>query len=184
MKLLDRLSLSLPLRDAAPWGRAVQALLAACGVAWPIAGHVGPAKADLTICSRKNNRHIDVAIGYRKGDQWVSEGWWKLPPSDCITPVSGDLPVRYYYIRAVEWTTQKAWRDNYVFCTTSEPFTIYGDEQCEERGYKQEGFVQYDCGGSNYCYVTIWPEKISFAPPLVDQIVGRHLMRPLPAQPG
>ena len=151
-------------------------VLGASGCSLPWLAMADQAKADLVICSRKINRHMDVAIGYRQGDQWVSEGWWKLPPSDCVTPVSGDIPVRYYYIRAVEWGTGIVREQNYTFCIASEPFTIYGDTNCESRGYEEEGFLQYDCEGSSYCQVTIWPEKVSFAPSPVDGIIAQHLL--------
>lgn len=149
-----------------------------CSLSW--LALADQARADLEICSsRKSHRHVDVAIGYRDGDEWVSEGWWKVPPYDCVTPVTGDLPVRYYYIRAVEWGTGRAWEDDYVFCVDTRPFTINGDTDCEERGFSEEGFLQYDCEGDSYCRVTIWPEKVSFEPSPADRIVAQHLLKNL-----
>lgn len=155
-------------------------VLGASGFSLPWLAMADQAKADLVICSRKINRHLDVAIGYREGNDWVSKGWWRLPPSHCITPVSGNLPVRYYYLRAVEWGTGMVREQNYKFCVTSEEFTIYGDANCESRGYEEKGFFQYDCAGSSICHVTIWPEKVSFAPSPVDEIVAQHLLHAQP----
>lgn len=160
--------------------RGLRMVLGASGFSLPWLAMADQAKADLVICSRKINRHMDVAIGYRKDGQWVSEGWWKLPPSDCVTPVSGELPVRYYYLRAVEWGTGIVREQNYTFCISSERFTIYGDTDCESRGFEGKGFFQYDCNGNNYCQVTIWPEKVSFAPSPVDGIVAQHLLHAHP----
>ena len=114
--------------------------LGSVGLSTPLLALPSPVEAQLVICSRKIDRHLDVAIGYAEGGQWVSEGWWKVPPSDCITPVGGNLRVRYYYIRGVEWNTGKSWSQNISFCTDSTAFKIYGDQECESRGYKQEDF--------------------------------------------
>lgn len=177
---------------ASSWRRlalqGLRLLLGVSGFSIPWLALADPAKADLEICSsRKSNRHIDVAIGYRNGDDWVSEGWWKIPPYECVTPVAGDLQVRYYYVRAVEWGTGKAWEDGYTFCVDSKPFTIVGDSNCESRGFSEEGFLQYDCDGDSYCRVTIWPEKVSFLPSPVDRIVAQRILAqraPRPAASG
>jgi len=159
--------------------RGLRMVLGASGFSLPWLAMADQAKADLVICSRKINRHMDVAIGYREGNQWVSRGWWKLPPSDCVTPVSGDIN-RYYYIRTVEWGTGIVREQNYNFCVTSDAFTIVGDTNCQSRGYEEKSFFQYDCGGNSFCQVTIWPEKVSFAPSPVDGIVAQHLLHAHP----
>jgi len=144
------------------------------GLSIPWLAMPSPVQAQLSICSRKINRHLDVAIGYPKEGQWVSEGWWKLPPSGCVTPLQGDLRNRYYYIRGVETNTGKTWSQNYAFCTDSSAFTIYGDENCESRGYQKENFFQYDCGGNKFCNIIFWPEKVSFGPSPMDKIIARQ----------
>lgn len=158
-------------RMASQW---LPLVLGSGGLSIPWLTLPSPAEAQLTICSRKINRHLNVAIGYTKDGQWVSEGWWKIAPSDCITPVQGDLRVRYFYIRGVEWNTGKTWAQNYSFCTDPSAFTIYGDEDCESRGYQRENFFQYDCEGKNYCNITFWPDKVSFAPSTMDKIIAGH----------
>lgn len=139
-------------------------------------------KAQLVICSRKNNHHLDVAVGYRKNGAWFSEGWWRIPPSGCVTPIGGDLRNKYYYIRAVEWETRKTWEQRYAFCTDTSAFAILGDKDCESRGYNSEYFYEHDCGSRNYCQVNIWPEKISFSPSLVDDVIAQRQLELLQAK--
>lgn len=102
------------------------------------------AQAGLEICNAtKVNQSI--AIGYKSGDVWVSEGWWQAAPGACATPVTSDLKNRYYYIH-----TQAEGREfqfeNYSFCTTQEEFTIKGDTECAARGYDKTFFIELDTG--------------------------------------
>ena len=42
----------------------------------------GAARAELKICNGTDARH-SVAVGYKDGANWVSEGWWNIDPGDC-----------------------------------------------------------------------------------------------------
>lgn len=104
----------------------------------------GPAWAGLEICNKTGARH-SVAVGYKDGDVWTSEGWWNLDPGKCATPLKADLRYRYYYFRAIN--TGRTFQDeNYVFCTDSGAFTIEGDKDCADRGYRRSTFRRIDTG--------------------------------------
>ena len=113
-------------------------LLAASGLG-------GDAQADFTICN-KTYGTVSVAIGYRDGDQWVSEGWWNLSYEDCAQVDQGDLRQTYYYVRGESDDGETYWTDDYTFCYVDEVFTIRGDENCSGRGYKSGGFMEIDTG--------------------------------------
>jgi len=102
------------------------------------------ANAELEVCNDTEVRQT-VAIGYKGQDDWVSEGWWNIQPGDCATPVKGDLTRRYYYImsKASGWVFDD---ENIVFCTTSDAFTIVGDDDCEARGHRKDRFAKIDTG--------------------------------------
>lgn len=119
--------------------RIKKGLAAAVLCAAPVA-----AFADLEICNDTETRKT-VAVGYKSGAEWASEGWWNLKPGQCATPVSGDLTHRYYYLlaKANGWTFADG---NIVFCTTPRAFTIVGDADCAERGYDTGRFRQIDTG--------------------------------------
>ncbi len=104
----------------------------------------GTARAGLEICNNTQVRQT-VAIGYKSGDDWVSEGWWNIDANDCKTLVGGDLKQRFYYFLA----KSSGWNftdENIAFCTASEVFTIIGDENCTERGYDKGYFSKIDTG--------------------------------------
>lgn len=104
------------------------------------------ALADLKLCNNTSARH-SVAVGYKSGEQWVSEGWWNLDPGDCRTPIKGDLKYRKYYYRA-QSNDRDFLDENYVFCTQGSAFTIEGDKDCEARGYRKSRFREIDTGKS------------------------------------
>ena len=49
-----------------------------------------PAWADLRMCNTTGSR-VGVAIGYRDGQGWITEGWWNLAPRACETLLRGTL---------------------------------------------------------------------------------------------
>lgn len=115
----------------------------ACAVVVALAG-AAPALAGLEICNDTSATH-PVAIGYKSGDQWISEGWWTIPADECRTLISADLANRYYYFmaRLQDWGFA---HEDIVFCVTPEVFTITGDENCEARGYETGRFAKIDTG--------------------------------------
>ncbi|MCT4557259.1 MAG: DUF1036 domain-containing protein [Pelagimonas sp.] len=113
----------------------------------------GPAYAELVFCNETAVK-ASVAIGYVDDGVWTSEGWWGVQPFDCTTVVSGDLSKRYYYWRATN--THGAFdTENYAFCTTSKAFTIAGDENCEDRGYRREKFSESDTNNAKSWTITL-----------------------------
>jgi uncharacterized membrane protein len=104
------------------------------------------AEAGLHFCNRTGQTQ-SVAIGYEQNGQWVSEGWWNIYPGNCATTISYDLPNVYYYFRVK--SNGRAWSDEgYYFCTATQAFTIYGDTNCERRGYYRRGFREVHVGDS------------------------------------
>ncbi len=103
-----------------------------------------PALAALEICNNAS-KSLSLAIGYSSEGEWISEGWWNIPAGECKTTVSGDLKNRYYYYRANASGNSFASGD-FTFCTTTEAFSIKGDENCDARGYEALGFRKLDTG--------------------------------------
>ena len=112
-----------------------------------------PALADLTFCN-ETSAAVSIAIGYKDGDSWTSEGWWNPGPGDCVTPAPGSLKNRYYYYR-VQSDVDDFPTENYSFCTSSEAFTIVGDEDCEARGYQSSTFTELDTGDARAWTVSL-----------------------------
>lgn len=115
------------------------AAIVAMMILTPSAGWAG-----LELCNETSFKQT-VAIGYKDGDEWISEGWWNISSGDCATPLSGDLTGRYYYYRAL--ASGRDFQDeNIAFCTAGKAFTIVGDSDCVARGYEESMFSKIDTG--------------------------------------
>jgi uncharacterized membrane protein len=100
--------------------------------------------AGLEFCNETSVKQT-VAIGYKDGEDWVSEGWWNIASGDCATPINDDLKSRYYYYRAL--VSGRDFQDeNIAFCTARKAFTIVGDSDCVSRGYEESMFSKIDTG--------------------------------------
>ena len=80
-------------------------------------------------------------------------GWWNINSGACATVIGGDLKTRYIYYRA-EIDGGPFNGQGYYFCTTPSQYTIWGDGNCNERGYAREAFSQIDTG-ENYTKYTL-----------------------------
>lgn len=102
------------------------------------------AHAKFEVCN-ETDANATVAIAYRENGSWISEGWWSVAANACQTVKDGELTARYFYYTAI--SENFTWPgEGYFFCTTSEKFTITGDENCEERGYQAANFREVDTG--------------------------------------
>ncbi len=127
------------------------------------------ANADLTICNETKNP-TGLAIGYPNGMTWISEGWWTIEPSACVTALEGDLSSRYYYIYAVHYEVGGLWKGSRQFCVSEHSFTIHGRENCRIRGYNSAGFMEIDTG-----LAVDWRHDLmNFAPAGEDRQTNRN----------
>jgi uncharacterized membrane protein len=114
------------------------------GALLPLAA--APAHADLQLCNNTTGR-IGVAVGYKDGEgNWVTEGWWNLPPRGCEAVLKGTLSARFYYLYAIDYDNGGEWAGQAYMCTREKEFTIRGTEDCLARGYDRTGFYEVDTG--------------------------------------
>jgi uncharacterized membrane protein len=102
-----------------------------------------PAAADFRLCNNTGSR-VGIAIGYKDGEGWSTEGWWNLSARSCETLVKGQLVARYYYVYAVDYDRGGEWAGKAYMCTRDKEFTIKGIEDCLARGYDRTGFFEVD----------------------------------------
>ncbi len=105
----------------------------------------GPAAADFRLCNNTSSR-IGIAIGYKDGQGWTTEGWWNLPARSCETVLKGNLVARYYYVYAIDYDRGGEWMGQAYMCTRDKEFTIRGIGDCLARGYDRTGFFEVDTG--------------------------------------
>lgn len=103
------------------------------------------ARADLRVCNLTASR-VGLAIGYRDGQEWLTEGWINLKPNSCEAVLKGLLNHRYYYIHAVDYDRGGGWAGRSFLCTSEREFTVRGAENCLARGFDRSGFMEVDTG--------------------------------------
>jgi uncharacterized membrane protein len=118
-------------------------LLLATGIAMWLAASAAPAAADFRLCNNTSSR-VGIALGYKDGDGWTTEGWWNLPARNCETLLRGALVARFYYIYAVDYDRGGEWSGQAFMCSREKEFTIRGTEDCLARGYDRTGFFEVD----------------------------------------
>ncbi|MBB4314965.1 DUF1036 domain-containing protein [Roseospira marina] len=124
-----------------------------------------PAYAGLEVCNQTNVSRW-VAVGYSKDDMWTSEGWWQVDPGNCALVQDGDLTQQYYYYRA-EDPEENFEGDGYMFCGVDDAFTIVGDQDCDERGYKTLDFREVDTGQNTTTFTLVLsPTTVPGAAPI------------------
>lgn len=103
------------------------------------------AAADFRICNKTPSR-IGIAIGYKDGERWTTEGWWNVAANSCETLMRGHLVARFYYLYAVDYDRGGEWSGKALMCTRDREFTIRGVEDCLARGFDRTGFFEIDTG--------------------------------------
>ena len=129
-------NLQVPPASALALGAAVTLAL----VSW-----AGPAAADFRLCNNTPSR-VGVAVGYKDGEGWTTEGWWNLSARSCETLLKGNLIARYYYIYAIDYDRGGEWMGQAFMCTRDKEFTIRGIGDCLVRGFDRTGFFEVDTG--------------------------------------
>jgi uncharacterized membrane protein len=117
-------------------------ILFGCGLAAFLLA--SPAQADFRMCNNTSNR-VSVALAYTDGQNWTSEGWWNLKPSDCDILLRGALAAQFYYVYAMDERGGE-WKGKAFMCTSDREFKIDGRQDCFVRGFDRTGFFEIDTG--------------------------------------
>ncbi len=100
---------------------------------------------DFRLCNATKSR-VGVAVGYKDGETWVTEGWWNVAAASCETLLKGPLVARFYYIYALDYDHGGEWGGSAYMCTREKEFTIRGIDNCLARNFKRTGFFEIDTG--------------------------------------
>ena len=46
------------------------------------------ALADFRVCNATKNL-VGISVGYRNGDEWLTEGWFRVPADSCASVLKG-----------------------------------------------------------------------------------------------
>lgn len=122
-----------------------------------------PAVADFRLCNATPAR-VGVAVGYKDGDTWVSEGWWNVQAQSCETLMRGPLAARFFYVYAVDYDQGGEWSGKAYMCTRDREFTIRGLQDCLARGFNRTGFFEVDTGEQKNWTVQLTEQSQTPAP--------------------
>ena len=122
------------------------------------------ARADFRLCNNTGSR-VGIAIGYKDGDGWATEGWWNLAARSCETLLKGGLVARFYYLYAIDYDRGGEWSGKAFMCTRDKEFTIRGIEDCLARGYDRTGFFEVDTGEQRSWTVQLTESTEQRSPP-------------------
>ena len=133
-------------RLTAPFGAQLfAACLAVCGTLAAAPVVATAARADFRVCNGTQSL-VGVSVGYRTGEGWVTEGWWRIPATTCRSVIEGALSSRYYYLYAEDAEGLGRWAGNIDLCIAENEFKIVGVKDCFARGFQKMGFREYDTG--------------------------------------
>ena len=152
---------------------AVNAPLLCAVIMLALTASARPAEANFRLCNNTSSR-VGVAIGYKDGQGWTTEGWWNLPARTCETVLKGNLVARYYYVYAVDYDRGGEWMGRAYMCTRDKEFTIRGIANCLARGYDRTGFFEVDTGQQSTWTVQL--TETSEQPPSKPLPSGNPLM--------
>ena len=91
--------------------------------------------------NNRTNSTVFLAIGYYKNNEWLSKGWFKIPPGSSTTPIGENLNHKFYYYYAYSKT--RIWSGNHNFCIhETEAFSDLGKGTCSGLGYTIKSFKE------------------------------------------
>ncbi len=98
----------------------------------------------MMLCNRTGNKIVAAMARFRP-DGLESRGWWTIEANLCVRTVDESLITAPHYVFA-EMATPQGVRllkgAATKFCTSRAQFAILGNENCEQRRYRSEKFVE------------------------------------------
>jgi len=88
-----------------------------------------------------------AAIGLKNDKDWISRGWWKVPPSNCATAITQPLSTDRVYLLADLPGKKPLLSGPAKFCVADIAFEIQGKDNCKARGMREAGFAQTNTKG-------------------------------------
>lgn len=104
------------------------------------------APAGFSICN-DTNAPVWAALGFRRGKDWVSRGWWKAEPGACARAIAARLDTDRVYLLVERDDGTKLVTGPQTFCVTNIEFEIERRTDCTARGLIASGFAVTDTRG-------------------------------------
>jgi uncharacterized membrane protein len=104
------------------------------------------APAGYSVCNDTDG-DVWAAIGLKSGANWVSRGWWKVPPAGCAKTITDPLATDKIYLLVQNHNNAYLVKGPMKFCITNIEFEIFGADKCASRGLTEVGFAETDTAG-------------------------------------
>lgn len=104
------------------------------------------APAGYSVCNDSDG-DIWAAFALRSGINWVSRGWWKVPPAGCAKMLTIPLAADKVYLLAASRTDSHLVTGPTKFCTSEGQFEVSGRDKCAAQGFSETGFAATDTKG-------------------------------------
>lgn len=102
-----------------------------------------PTHAEFRVCNQTLNLY-NVAVGFAKGEEFHTEGWWAVTGNSCVSIIKKPLTNRYIYLYVTNTYGSPAIDGDTLMCVDRIKFSILGTEECWQRGYERVGFTEID----------------------------------------
>jgi uncharacterized membrane protein len=103
------------------------------------------APAGYSVCD-DTTKPVWVALGEKRGDKWMSRGWWKIAAGGCAKATADPLKADKVYLLALSGGAPIV-TGKEKFCTTNVEFEIQGRQNCTARGLSEAGFAETNTKG-------------------------------------
>ncbi len=115
---------------------------------------------EILFCNQVPEENVFLAVGYKKEDQWMSQGWFLARPGRCYqlgNRVEGDV----LYYMAYTSSKSQTWGGKQQFCISGKPFLHKladpASPDCEKLGAQKAGFKDVTIEGFKVTMVYLTP---------------------------
>ena len=84
----------------------------------------------VTLCN-STDEEVTLAVAFREGSKWRSEGWWYVDSGECVHPTNADP--RGSSFRLYAKSKSRRWGGDQPHCTDSDAFNV-ADSEVDARG--------------------------------------------------
>jgi uncharacterized membrane protein len=99
------------------------------------------APAGYTVCN-DTGKAVYAAVGMKKGNVYVSRGWWTVAGGSCAQVMTDTLAGLPLWLRVEREKGAPIVAGAMTFCVTNIEFEIQGRERCMQRGLTEAGFAE------------------------------------------
>ncbi|WP_354043868.1 DUF1036 domain-containing protein [Devosia sp. UYZn731] len=99
--------------------------------------------AELSVCNQTYDV-VNLAVGYQRGADFQTSGWWTIGVNQCANVIREDLPSRYVFVYAEDVFGQSLFQGGRSLCIGTKRFQTSAIDQCWQRGLMGVDFTEID----------------------------------------